>query len=125
MNRIKTSIVILFAVISLCFFSSAVTNKEYHLLSGILTETISYIKNEDTDQAYRSAEALYLQWESSRKHLAFFINSGSLESAGECVCMIQPMIYSDCDEALSQSKLFEQKLRQMVSNGLPFIYNIL
>jgi len=125
MNRIRTSIAILIVIILLCISSSMIVEHECRILSDSIDEVVKNIENGDNEQAAENAHRLEEQWKKSRKHLSFFVNLSCLESAEEYAVSIRPMLEADCDEAVSQSEIFEQKLRQICRREIPYIYNIL
>lgn len=124
MNRTFISVGIIIITIFMCIFSILVIRHECNELSEVINSIIENVDNNNSEGAASSAEELTKMWKKTSKHLSFFIGDDSIELINDCVARIPPLIDEECDEAASESKSLERKIRRIYVRDIPYIYNI-
>ncbi len=124
MNRTIISVGIIVITIFICIFSILVIRHECNELTEVINTIIENVENDNSEAAAASAEELTKKWKVTSKHLSFFIGDDDIELINDCIARISPLIEEECDEAASESKSLERKIRRIYVRDIPYIHNI-
>ncbi len=124
MSRTYISLGIIVITIFMCISSILIIRHECDEMTKVINNIIENVESDNSEQAASSAEKLTKMWKKTSKHLSFFIGDDSVELINDCVARIPPLIDQECDEAASESKSLERKIRRIYVRDIPYIYNI-